>query len=121
MRKNEKRKIKDVHRIVAETFIPNYDNKPQVNHKDGIKINVEANNLEWVTVKENAEHRDNVLGKHFRGERCGKAKLTTKDVLVIKELLKNKKLTQKDIGEMYGVSNVCINYINTGKRWSHLC
>lgn len=45
-----------VHRIVAETYIPNPDNKPQVNHIDNDRSNNAVSNLEWVTVSENALH-----------------------------------------------------------------
>ncbi len=47
---------KAVHRVVAETFIPNLDNKPMVNHKDGNKLNNNVCNLEWVTCSENHLH-----------------------------------------------------------------
>ncbi|QIW89796.1 HNH endonuclease [Bacillus phage Izhevsk] len=54
---NGKQTNKYVHRLVAEAFIPNTENKPEVNHKDGNKGNNNIDNLEWSTRIENVEHQ----------------------------------------------------------------
>jgi hypothetical protein len=61
--KNGKPKSQKIHRLVADAFIPNPNNKPQVNHKDGNKLNNNGKNLEWVTNKENILH-----GKQYKGK-----------------------------------------------------
>lgn len=80
--KNSKCKTKRIHRLVAETFIDNPNNLPQVNHIDGNKLNNKANNLEWVSASDNCKHAYinglsnpiNNLPKDLKGKNNPKAK-----------------------------------------------
>lgn len=58
-----KYKNMQVHRVIAKKYIPNPENKPCVNHKNGIKDDNSIENLEWVTYSENEKHSYDVLGK----------------------------------------------------------
>jgi hypothetical protein len=71
---NGKPKSFRVHRLVAFAFIPNPDNKPHVNHIDGVKSNNLISNLEWVTISENQKHAFNIGLNKISCERDSKGK-----------------------------------------------
>lgn len=72
MKLNGKYVKKLVHRLVAEAYLPNKENKPCVNHKDGNKNNNSVENLEWCTYSENELHSHRVLGKKTNEEHLKK-------------------------------------------------
>lgn len=61
-KKNKTKRVL-IHRLVAETFLPNINSKPQVNHVDGNKHNNILSNLEWVSISENSIHAYKKLGR----------------------------------------------------------
>lgn len=72
-----------IHRLVAQAYLPNPENKPQVNHIDGNKSNNHVSNLEWVTALENMQHALRVLKQN---RNIGKQKLDKETVYKIREL-----------------------------------
>lgn len=81
--KHGKRKYTTLHRLIAQAFIPNPENKPQVNHIDGTKHNNCLDNLEWVTQKENMQHAEinNLIPTHGREYSIRVCDLTTGEEL----------------------------------------
>jgi hypothetical protein len=121
LRYNQKDVNLNLHKIVADTFIPNPENLPEVNHKNGIKTDCRVENLERCTHSQNIQHAYDVLGiKSTKGEINGQAKLTEAKVKKICRLLDAGKLTHQQIGDIYGVTGSAISCIQYGKSWSHL-
>ena len=110
---NGKRKRYFVHRLVATKYIPNPENKTQVNHKDGNKLNNSVENLEWVTPKENIQH-----AIKLKLRTAGNNKLTECQVKEIKLLFKTKSM--KEISEIYNVSVSCIKHIHANNTWKNV-
>jgi len=104
---------KKVHRLIAIAFIPNPENKPQVNHINGIKTDNRVENLEWVTPKENTRHAIN-------NKMCGYIKLDEQKVLEIRNLYKDGNYTHKQLALKYGVIRQTIGDIINKKRWKHI-
>lgn len=99
---------KAVHRLVAQTFIPNPKNKPCVNHKNTIKTDNRVENLEWVTSSENMQHalKNNLIKKRF-GKDNPATKLSNEQKLYVKRLLIYG-ATQKKVAELFNVSSALI-------------
>lgn len=122
--KDGKHKNRVVHRMVAQLFIENHENKPCVNHIDGNKANNKASNLEWVTYSENNVHayekglRVPPSGnKHWAKRKRIYRKLSDEKVLEIKEKL-DRGQTQMSLAAEYKVSQRTI--WNISKRRNSL-
>ena len=100
--------FKTVHRLVAVAFIPNQENRSDVNHIDGDKSNNVVWNLEWATKSENAIHARDVLGKLYFNRR-----LTDEQVIAIR----SDDRPEHVVGEEYGLSQTAINAIRTGRTY----
>lgn len=107
----EERPGKIVHKLVAYAFLKKEAEKTEVNHKNGIVSDNRVSNLEWVTPSENTRHAlENGLTKHLSGDQ----------VREIRRLRKETDMTNKQIGDLFGVTAKQIQRIHNKKRWSWL-
>lgn len=115
---NRRRKTKHIHRLLAESFIPNPKNKPQVNHIDGNKLNNSLNNLEWVTASENIIHGYK-LGL-LKVDGLKRTHLTRENILEIRCISQSKSMKQKEIAVKFNVSVSTVSAIKNGSRHGNL-
>jgi hypothetical protein len=116
----DKRKKYYLHRLVSLAFIPNHENKSDVNHRDGCKLHNEVTNLEWTTRKENIHHAVKAgLKKGLIGSNNIKVVLSEEQVKEIKTLHRNG-YKQNQLAEMFSVCKQTISKIVNGKSWSHV-
>lgn len=117
LKSKQKTKMLRIHRLVALAFIPNPENKPQVNHIDCNKLNNSVENLEWVTNQENHNHKmENGLNVNKALEEHSQAKLTNEQALYIKK----SKEKNSVLAKRFEVSLSTIGNIKKGLSWKGL-
>lgn len=125
-KEGDRPKGRAVHRLVAQAFIENPENKAEVNHKNLDKTDNRAENLEWCTRQENLAHartylpqmRPENLSLANRGEGHPQSKLTEEAVKAIFRNYPSK--TQKQIADAFGISPNTVQRLLSGNGWGHL-
>ncbi|AXQ62742.1 HNH endonuclease [Bacteroides phage PhiCrAssBcn17] len=101
-----------VHRLVATAWIPNPNNKEQINHIDGDKTNNSVNNLEWCTSSQNVIHAfDTGLKIPSKGLVTKNGRFNDEDIAEIRRLYNEEHLSQYKIASIYNVTRSAIQQI----------
>lgn len=113
-----------VHHLVVRAFVgPRPSTKHVVNHKDGVKTNNHASNLEWVTYSENSRHAIRLgLQQPIRGEQQGGAKLTDETVRRLRRVYRpnHPRFGCRALARELGVSHCTVSRAISGRYWSHV-
>lgn len=107
-----------VGRVVALVFVKGYKEGLVVRHRDDDPTNNVPSNLTWGTQRDNINDRQ-TRDRQAKGSGHGSAKLTEKDVIKIRKLLRGAR-TQRDVATQFGVSTGVISRIKNNHIWSHV-
>ena len=108
-----------IHRLVAKAFLPNLENKTDVNHINGVRTDNRLENLEWTSRKENIHHAYETGLCPTNIKALQGSKLSEAEVLQIRELLKQN-FSNRKIAALYNVHEVSISNIKRRITWNHL-
>ena len=107
-----------VHRLVARVFIPNPENKPEVNHINGIRDDNRVENLEWVTSKENKRHAMEKLGNGY-GQTHSQAQITEEQVRAVCDMIMDN-YRSVDIAKKLDIYIEKVRSIRKKQSWQHI-
>ena len=111
---------KPIHRIVAQCFCENSENKPYVNHIDGDKDNNNPHNLEWVTCKENTKHAIDTGLIYTVGEKSHFSSIDEETAHEICRLFETTNMTCKEIANKLNIGLDCVKKIHARRSWKHV-
>lgn len=114
--KHGKRIKHTLHRLIGIAFVAGYRDDLTINHINGDKLDNRIENLEWVSLARNTQHQWETGLVDLRGEKQPGSKLTSKQVIYIRELLA-KGIAAHTLAVIAGVSSSTIDMIRDGKRW----
>lgn len=114
--KHGKRVKHTLHRLIGIAFVSGYRDDLTINHINGEKLDNRIENLEWVSLARNTQHQWETGLVDLRGEKNPGSKLTSKQVIYIRELLA-KGIAAHTLAVIAGVSSSTIDMIRDGKRW----
>lgn len=128
-----KRRFIGVHRLVANIHIPNPNNKPQVNHIDGNKLNNHVDNLEWVSASENQQHAFDTglsvphscnMNGNSQGSLLPQSKMTEDTVYKMRVFYNENKGIVKDMWNLFNISRntfwYAVSKTSINRTWKHV-